>query len=114
MSGAVVASVLYRIVKGDAPTERDFLSRMMLGFPARAIEQADPGEWAGLSLYDNPERARQTARDFPQIGSHVAAVSLVNIAPRRVVVRRTGGGGHHTVWAAPGTLLGAVTRVEAV
>jgi hypothetical protein len=107
---AVVMSTLYRIVQAGAATTDDFLSRMMLGFPLRDIERARPELWAGLSMFDDPALARDTARTFPQLGRHIVAVNVAAIDPRRIVLRQTGRPGHFTVWAAPATLLGVVMR----
>lgn len=110
MSGMTIPT-LYRIVQSASPTAEDFMSTMMRGRPPERRDRQHPGEWAGLSLFDNAAQARRMAQRFPALGAWMATVSL---DPRRAVVRQTFGEGHHTVWCHPTAGLDAIVAVEPI
>lgn len=110
MSGPSVPA-LYRIVKEEGPTAEDFTSKMMQGHWPQRRDRQHPNEWVGLSMFDSAELARRMARRFPILGTWVATVQL---DPRRVIVAKTFGEGHYTVWGHPLAGLDAVAEIEPV
>jgi hypothetical protein len=96
--------VVYRLVRSDPPTARDFEP------PTPAL--ADRRGWpelhrAGLSHFLRPEQAERIRRNPV---SRVAAVPLA--AESGIYVARTGRTpGHVTVWARPKALLDAARTV---
>ncbi len=54
-------------------------------------------------------QARRKARAFPAIGAFIAEVEIPEDA--RVVIERTRGAGHYTVWGNPSELLAHVISV---
>ena len=111
MSGVAILPILFRIVKSDPPSAEDFTSPMMLGVLPQRREREHPGEWAGLSMFDSIERARAMAQHYPRLGGWIATV---NLDIRRVVVWKTFGAHHYTVWGAPAAGLEGVIAVEPV
>lgn len=102
--------VYYRIAKGVVPAMADFTSNAAKGLPLR--RNASPDLWAGLSMYDTAAQAREVARRFPALGSHVAAVAIEDGAPIRVA--KTLGPGHYTLWGEPQDLFGRIVEVVPV
>ncbi len=96
--------MFYRIVLTDPPTLVDFMSNRTKGRPRRAIESVE--EWGGLSVYDDEERARETARKFPRLGAHLAVLDVPPGAPIRW--QQTFGPGHYTLWGEPQDVLNCV------
>lgn len=112
MSGVLaLVPILFRIVQEDSPTVGDFTSAMMRGIPPQRRERQHPGEWAGLSMFDSSERARALARQYPKLGT---AIATVRLDPKRVVVWKTFGPHHFTVWGPPAAGLDAIIAVESV
>src|ERR1051326_7847111 len=92
----------YRIAKGNPATMTDFRSRMEQCLPPRPIEVENPGEWAGLSIYDTREQAASVSRRWRKrgIGAFIAEVRLPDVFPDGVgiVARQTFRPGHYTIW----------------
>jgi hypothetical protein len=105
--------VFFRIVRASRPTPEDFLSNKEKGLPPRGPEIDDPAEWAGISMFDTRERAERLARrrNFA-LGAFVAELRIPDAAP--VVVRKTFGPGHYTLWGAPETFLALVVDTRPV
>jgi hypothetical protein len=109
---------LYRLTKEPQASLDDFRSNMERCLAPRPAEVRDPGEWAGLSMFDTREQAEYTARRYADrgMGQFVAEVVLPDGAPQviRAVSRPTGGHGHYTVWGCAERLLAFVVDVQAV
>ena len=101
--------IFYRLVMTDPPTAIDFTSRQARGLPARGPEIARPELHAGLSHYTTEDHARATARRFPVIGNHIAAVRVTDGDPFRI--EPTLGAGHVTIWGDPRDFLASVVEV---
>jgi len=100
--------VVYRIVRSDPPTARDFLSPSALG-----RHFADPRQVqlaSGLSVFRTEEQARRQARRY-DLGRFLAELHL---SDEWQVERTLRTSGHHTVFADTEVLLRAVVRVIAV
>lgn len=104
---------LYRIVrssdKESSALFESFISNFASGKPPRRIEARSACVHMGLSMYERPSQAEQTARLFPVIGGCVARLRLqpgngFNLA-------RTGQTGHWTVWGRPDQLVAAVADI---
>ena len=110
-AGAIPA--LYRIIKSDPSEERDFYSAMMLArIPPRRPERKNPGEWAGISMFNSVEEARRRVAKYPQMGTAIAQVE--GIDPVWSIVKPTGEDGHYTAWGRPGVFLLAVREILSV
>ena len=103
----------FRIVRGSRPTRQDFLSNKDKGLPPRGPEIDDPAEWAGISVFDTRERAERLARrrNFA-LGAFVAELRIPDDAP--VLVRKTFGPGHYTLWGVPPVFLALVVDTRPV
>lgn len=93
---------VFRIVRTPDVAARgyvdSFRSHAELGIPPRGPEETHPLVYKGVSAFDTPERAAETARRFPRIGKHIA----------RLRIRRGdalyffwGARGHLTLWGDP-------------
>ena len=111
MSSEAASSTLHRIVRAESPTPEDFTSTMMRGRWPQYRDRQHPNEWVGLSVFDSADLARAMARCFPVLGAWVATVRC---DPRRVIIAKTFGAGHYTVWGHPSADLDAIIAVEAV
>lgn len=110
-AGAIPA--LFRIIKGDAPEERDFHSAMLLArIPPRPPERRKPEEWTGLSMFDSIEEARRRVAQYPRMGTAIARVESVDRTWS--VIKPTGDDGHYTAWGRPEIFLPAVRGILAV
>jgi len=103
----------YRIVKTEAPTAADFLSK-----PAVAQELLDKRPelariLTGISVFDGIELARKKALRFPMLGEFLAEISVTETPPLHFE-RTTTSRGHYTLWGDPEQLLELVVRVEPV
>jgi len=100
---------LYRIVKSDPPTERDFWSHSRSGLRYHPSKEHVAN---GVSTFDREQEARRTARRFPNTGTLIAELRI----PRRadVTVAQTMGRHHYTVWGDPELLVTFVVRVVPV
>lgn len=106
---------LYRLVQSDPPTRRDFLSHADLDMiPRRPLTARQAEQWRGISMFGTRETAARRARLSPQLGAHVAELSIPSDSPAHV--EQTGrDADHYTVWAPPEDLaswLVSVTPVE--
>jgi len=59
---------LYRLTKQPDASLDDFRSNMERCLAPRPAEVRDPGEWAGLSMFDTREQAEYTARRYADRG----------------------------------------------
>lgn len=104
-------TTVYRVVKENPPTERDFYSAAQMG---RSIPPgADPDlrdSFTGVSVWDSESAAKAKAREIPKLGTYVAELRL----PDSVVRRPFGPRGHWDVYADPEVLRLAVVRVVPV
>jgi hypothetical protein len=66
-----------------------------------------------MSAYDSEERARQTARDYPRLGTYIAELDIPDGSAFRIE-RTTASQGHYTVWATAGDVLACVTAIRPV
>jgi hypothetical protein len=104
-------STLFRIVKSDPPTERDFMSNRALGLDPPDETRATFRVHQGVSLWRKLAQARRKARTYPGLGGFIAEV---RIDPERVTIEKTFGRGHFTGWGDPADLLGSVVGTERV
>jgi hypothetical protein len=105
--------VFYRVTRSNPPTLRDFQSNVE---KRRRPPDYDPDTlrlWAGISVFDDLERARDRARLLPAMGSFVATMRVP--AAGSIHYEQTGTDRHHfTVWGDPAALLVTVERIEPV
>jgi len=104
--------VLFRIVLTDPPTLFDFTSKAALGITCRDPNPDVRRLWSGLSMFATEAQVRRTARRFPILGAFIAVLQIPDVP--RVVVERTLGPGHHTVWGSPDYLVVSVVSVIVV
>ena len=108
-------TTLYRIVAHEVPVELDFLSNLALHHPIRNDERRQRGEWAAISLFTTEARARETASEFPSIGSWIAAVNVAKLAAKMVELERTADDeDHFSAWGTPPFFLAALRKNKAV
>jgi hypothetical protein len=107
---------VYRITKAedvdDPALVDDFRSHYETGKPPRNVEEGWAVVHMGISCFRTEGAAASTARFWPVIGDHVAAVDLgpgegFNIA-------ETGSAQHLTIWGDPVKLAAAVEEIRAV
>ena len=96
----------YRIVKSDPPKPGDFVSVYYLS-RGRAEKEVSDGkislcEIMGLSTFTDEDHARACARQFPQLGSKIAKLSLGKEAGKVLPTPRDIWTSHHTWWQATG------------
>lgn len=110
------AFLVYRITKSDRPYDLvlldSFKSNYELDRPPRKVEIISTPQHMGISVYTQLERARQTARAFPQIGDFVAEVELGPESGAAFAL--TAEPGHLTVWGRPLVLVALVTDIVPV
>jgi hypothetical protein len=104
---------LYRIVRTDPPTPRDFTSKAVLGQVDPEADAETQRREAGLSMYRTLAQARRKARAFPFLGGFISTVPIPSDAPFQVE-RTTASAGHHTVWGDAEALLACVVAVQPV
>jgi hypothetical protein len=69
--------------------------------------------WSGVSVYDTPDRARQTALDYPRLGTHIATLDIPEEGSI-LAERTTNSLGHYTLWGDPTTMLACVIAIRPV
>jgi hypothetical protein len=104
---------LYRIVRTDPSTVRDFTSKAALGLVDPDADAETRRLESGLSMYRTLAQARRKARAFPFLGGSIATVRFPSDAPFQVE-RTTASAGHHTVWGDASELWACVVAVEPV
>jgi hypothetical protein len=104
-------AILYRIVRENPPTDRDFTSKAALGLVDADADPEVQRLESGLSMYRTLAQARRKARAFPFLGAYIAVVRLDPSDDVRVE-RTTSSAGHYTVWGEASVLLRRVVAVE--
>jgi hypothetical protein len=109
--------VLYRLIRAERATLKDFMSHETLGVPPRRrLSRRDRDRWRGVSHQSTLESAISKATDSPWLGQYVAEVHIPHGAAVRI--EQTGRDPfHYTVWADPDDLLSwvvSVTRIPTV
>jgi hypothetical protein len=101
--------VFYRIAQDARASEDDFRSRMERCLPPRTVEVENPGEWAGLSAFDTHAQAAAVSARWRHrgMGAFVAELRIPDVSPvaSGIVVRRTFGAGHYTLWGCAAAFL---------
>jgi hypothetical protein len=115
--GTSIPRRLFRIVRSDPPTLRDFMSHAALGKqPRRPLSRREQDLWRGVSVYQSASAAAEKARAIPSLGAFIAEVILPESLECRI--EQTGRElEHHTVWESPDTLLthvNAIVHVDSV
>jgi len=109
-----VRTVLYRIVKANPPSVRDFWSQVAKQrSPMRPLPPHLERLWDGISVYDSEERARTQARRHPRLGRFIAALLI----PERSSLRweqTTNDPEHFTIWGDPTDILACLALVGPV
>ncbi len=100
---------LYRIVKSDPPTERDFWSHKRSGLRYHPSREHVAN---GVSTFDREQKARRTARRFPNTGTLIAELHIPDWAD--VTVAQTMGRHYYAIWGDPKLLVTFVVRVAPV
>jgi hypothetical protein len=101
------------VTRTDVPTLRDFRSNTAKGRQPPAYDSETLRLWAGLSVFDTLERARERAQHLPALGRFIATIQLP--LDGSVHYEQTGNDRHHfTLWADPLVLLRSVIAVEPV
>ena len=108
----LVIYTLYRIIRAPEVSSTDFRSRLAHCLSRRGAEVADPLIWAGVSTFQDAERAAQRARRY-SIGTYLARLRLSD-DDARVLIRPTLTVGHFTVCACESLLFAAVEDVEQI
>ena len=105
---------LFRIVRTNPPTLRDFASHAVLGQqPRRPLTPREQNLWRGISLYSTLMAAIQRAHDSPWLGSFVAELNIPDDVPLRI--EQTGRQReHYTAWGPADVLLSQVVAVTPV
>lgn len=90
------ARVVYRLVRTDPPTDRDFASLHIVN-PHRRRSRDPKVECRarGLSVWSSPEAAAKN-RDLPGLSNRM--ICAVRLAPGAGRIERNGVPGHHTWW----------------
>lgn len=68
--------------------------------------------WSGLSCFATEAQARRNVRRYRSQGGFIATVAVEPGAP--IVVEKTRGPGHYTLWGEPAVLLARVLSVRPV
>lgn len=107
---------VFRITKTDRPFAPDLLdsfkSNYELGRPARRAEVTFTPTHMGLSVYLSLDRARETARAFPKLGTFVARVQLTPATG--AAFAQIAEPGHLTIWGRALELVAAVADIVPV
>lgn len=105
--------LFYRVTRAGAPTVRDFRSNTAKGRQPPAYDSETLRLWAGVSMFDSLDRARERARHLPGMGRYIATIRIP--PDGSVHYERTGNDPHHyTLWGDPLVLLRSVVAIEAV
>ena len=115
--GVVAGRTLYRIVKTNPPTRRDFLSNQARrGDPKPDLPPAVRRLWDGISVHETELPSRRQAQETPWTGGFIAELRISEQTTAPVHWERTilGNEGHHTLWGNLDELLSLVTRVVSV
>jgi hypothetical protein len=109
----IAVATLYRIVKSDPPTERDFLSFKALGRPLLRGTPSQRRSWEGVSVTSTLEAARALAARAPSLGRFIAVLELDEDGPIRFApIGRAPE--HYDLWGEPEEILATVVRVVPV
>lgn len=100
----------YRLVRREEPTTSDFESNAARGIPLRDPAYLD--EHQGVSAWGTIAQAKKRSMARPGQRYFVAELDLPNDGSIRFARTFPTQGGHHTIWASPGILLGLVVRVH--
>jgi hypothetical protein len=66
--------------------------------------------WDGISVYESEAQAREKARQFPDLGTHLARLEIpMSIGAR--IERTTRSEGHHTIWAPAAMLHACIVSI---
>ena len=103
---------LYRIVRANPPTLKDFMSDAALGEPP-PLDPEQARLHDGISTFNTEQQARRKAQAYPILGRYLADLTLPDNAPVRIE-RTLVSRGHQTVWADPAYLLAHVASVARV
>jgi hypothetical protein len=104
---------LYRAVKTDDPTLRDFTSAFALGSPPpRRLQKRSAPVWMALSTYQAREQLEDRMKAIPQIGTHVARLELQS--GQGFALAETVEAGHVSLWGDPLKLANSVVDVYPV
>ncbi len=90
--------VLFRLLGSEEIKERDFLNNVAKGRPPLGSEPFVAR--LGLSMYEHPDQAVLKARRYP-----VALAAVTLVAGSGLMLAKTYGVGHYTVWGDPDVLL---------
>lgn len=105
-------ATLYRIVKTDPPSERDFMSKAALGLQAPdRLSARQRRDWEAISVYTTEARARERARLNPNLGMFVAELAM----PESTMFEFELWGQdplHYNLWAEPAPLRARAVRVN--
>jgi hypothetical protein len=113
----VADRTLYRIVKTNPPSRRDFLSNQARrGDPKPELPPALRRLWDGISVHGTEAQSRRQAMETPWTGAFIAELRIPDrtVAPMHWERTIPGNEGHHTLWGNPDELLLCVTRVISV
>jgi hypothetical protein len=104
---------LFRIVhtrdRRAAAFRDSFVSNFQAGKAPRRAEHRSAAIQMGLSMYEQPSQAEQTARLFPVIGRYIARMTLSSGSGFNLA--STGQVGHWTAWGQPDQFVAAVADV---
>jgi len=111
-----MATVFYRIVKAERPTEDDFTSNYAKGRPPRGTERDFPAVHRSISVFARREEALAVQRAYPRLGGWIAELE-VDDADEEIVVHGPSPqsrSSHHSLEGAPAAFLQRVREVRAV
>jgi hypothetical protein len=105
---------LFRVVKSDPPTLRDFLPQMETQpnrLPPSGATKREMRLYRAVSHRTTLKGARALARRYPRMGGFVAELAVHSDLPIEIEVESTG---HVNVWGAPEGLLESVVKTFTV
>jgi hypothetical protein len=107
---------VYRIVK-VASTANPLLinslrSNAALKKPPRGPEKHSPAIYQGISAYADRSDAEDNAREFPQLGEHIAHLQLEGTD--KITYAHWGPKTHLTVWADAALLLDSIVDIRPI
>ena len=106
--------ILYRVVYTTPPTIADFRSHEARGRPVPpGASEGSRRLWSGISVYDTEDRARQTALDYPRLGTFIAEIDIPDEGSIHVE-RTTNSLGHYTLWGEAATIMARVVAVRPI
>jgi hypothetical protein len=100
--------VCFRIVRTDPPSVKDFQSYTAMGRTPRNPTPKALREYAGVSVYDTEEHARDNALRNPGIGQFLARLEIPNNAPIEITPVSNLWTGHHNLYGTPEAMLACV------